>query len=362
MELASMCIFKTMKDLENSLNLIEVDETFVRYVLENARPTLRLLRNQYPDDKIPSGYSKFGGEPDLHERMEWPTRPPFPDASERSRVLLQLAEEYEERGKPYLDLATKYRALAPLLGEPFPLTFICQVDLAGLNQHGDAFHPLLPNEGRLLVFVDEVGWNGGARASDRVAMRLVWDQSPQAQLRRRSTPAPIVRWYEEFAASSEAPRWSDLTFADRFTAHPVYTIPHPWSVRFPEDHPLYETYRDFYDELSAVAPDEHSDEVTAGDDFGDQLGGWPEPLQRYLQEDTQLHFHGFDRHIGSQDEKKLLEASSEWQLVLSLGGEYWGGTRTLFGAGPDGQFYVMMREEDLKARRFENAWMIVQST
>jgi len=354
--------FETLEDLEDTLVALRAERSFALYMIETARPALSLKRHSSPDDELPAGASKFGGDPDLPAGMPWPMRPPFPDAAERRLALRQAAAYWEYSDNEHLrHEAAKILATLPLVGEPFPLAFICQLDLAALSRHGEFFHPLLPREGRLLVFLDTVCWSGG-NATDRVAMRVIWDRSPRELLTRRTAPDPLVRWYETYEAIRGAPRWSDLTSASFFEARPVYTVNHRWSDRFPEDHPHHDDFNDCYYKLVASAPDRGFEWPMSGSEFGDLLGGWPHPLQRALEEDAQLHFHGFDEYTNSDDQRRLLEKAPQWQHVLSLTTEHWAETRILCEERPDTALYVLMREEDLKARRFENAWMIQQST
>jgi uncharacterized protein YwqG len=353
--------FKSLEELQEGLEAIGADDTVARYMLGNARPTLTLLRNYLADDRYPVGGSKFGGDPDLPASMDWPMRPAYPDAKERRRELKKAVKEWESDGNS--DLAAEDRELMRLVGEPFPLSFVCQLDLAALSREGGTFfHPLLPQEGWLLVFVDEVAWQQG-EASDRVAMRLIWHKTPQEQLARRSAPAPLVRWYEEFKPHSSSPRWSDLTFTSGFTPEPVYTIPDVPTVDIMESEAFTDLYRDTFQELQALPVHEDPDRPQKGSNFGDQLGGWAEQLQDSLQMQAQLNFHGADLdEMQESDAERLLEGSTEWKLLLCIGCEVWSGTRTLLGHWPDGLLYVMMRDEDVEARRFENAWMIMQST
>jgi uncharacterized protein YwqG len=354
--------FETLEDLEDTLVALRVERSFALHLIETARPALSLKRHTTPDAELPAGASKFGGDPDLPAHMPWPMRPPFPDAAERQLALRQAAAYWEGRDDACLrHEAAKILATVPLVGEPFPLAFICQLDLTSLSQHGAFFHPLLPKHGRLLVFLDTVCWNGGA-ASDRGAMRVIWDQSPKELLTRRAAPDPIMRWYEDFEALRGAPKWNDRTSASFFEAKPVFTITHRWDDRFPEGHPRYEEFRDNYNKLRFSAPDRGFEWPGSGTEFGDQIGGWPSPLQHHPEEAAQLHFHGFEDDTHSSEENELLEGATQWQLVLSLTLEHWAETRILCNGRPDTELYVLMREEDLKARRFENAWMIEQST
>jgi hypothetical protein len=356
-----MRTFKSLEELQKALEAVEADETVARYMLENARPTLTLLRNPIADDKYPVGGSKFGGDPDLPVDMDWPMRPTYPDAEERRHELAENMERWQRPDDSPLN--AEDRELMRLVGEPFPLSFVCQLDLAALSREGGAFfHPLLPKEGQLLVFVDEVAWKHG-EASDRVAMRLIWHETPREQLVRRSAPDPLVRWYEEFKPGPEASRWSDLTLTSWFTPEPAYTIPDVLNLDIFESEAFTNIYRDTFQKLRALPVQGDPDHPPRGYNFGDQLGGWEEHLQDSLQVQAQLYFHGLDLdNIQASDAQKMLEQSTEWKLLLCVGCEVWSGTRTLLGNWPDGLLYVMMRDEDVEARRWENAWMIMQST
>ena len=172
-----------------------------------------------------------------------------------------------------------------------------------------------------------------------------------------------MRWYEEFKADSDFPRWSNLTLTSWFTPEPVYTIPDVSNVDLLESDSFTDLYRDTFQKLQALPVHEDPNHPPRGYDFGDQLGGWEEQLQDSLQLQAQFNFHGVDLdEIQASDGERLLKRSTEWKLLLCIGCEVWSGIRTLLGNRPDGLLYVMMRDEDVEARRFENAWMIMQST
>jgi uncharacterized protein YwqG len=330
-----MPFFNTIKDLEKCLNAANAQPEFAHYLVEMARPCLKFMRKPWRDAEIPLGASKIGGDPDMPLGMRWPTRPPYPDADERD---------------------------GDFLDESFPLPFICQLDLEDLSRHGEFFHPLLPKEGRLLVFIDVLNWYGGGVPTDRVAMRLIWDSSPRKQLTRRPSPDTLVEHCQERAPSWQTSSWIDLASAWALEVHPMYSVTECWTERYPVDHPASRNFGKCYSELKQLS--HKLFRPTTGQDFGDHLGGWPEPLQDDPRNEAQLLSHGIEPYSGSRSsrEEKLLEQADEWQLVLSLSLEAAEGIRIAYGENTDAQLFVMMREKDLKAARFKKVWMVAQTT
>jgi hypothetical protein len=90
------------------------------------------------------------------------------------------------------------------------------------------------------------------------------------------------------------------------------------------------------------------------------IGGWPTPIQDDMQTECALVSAGHDcgGSEALQDSALLpIRASAtDWLLLAQIGTDKKGG----MSWGDSGQLYLWIRREDLKARRFENAWLILQ--
>lgn len=54
--------------------------------------------------------------------------------------------------------------------------------------------------------------------------------------------------------------------------------------------------------------------------------------------------------------EKLKREAASWNLLWQVGFDEWQG----FGWGSSGTVYLLIRDEDLRACRFESAWLILQ--
>ena len=131
------------------------------------------------------GGSQFGGIPSLPAGFDWP-----------------LSEHYTI-GDAYKDVApTSFKQLFKRK-KPLPMTFIAQIALAEVS----GLDPDLPDTGRLMIFMDHELWaeNGPS------GIRIVWDQTPEAELALAEAPETLVTLdelariqHEEMEAESAA--------------------------------------------------------------------------------------------------------------------------------------------------------------
>lgn len=235
-------------------------------------------------------------------------------------------------------------ARADAIGRPFPLAFFGQFDLAALAQV-EGFDPLLPKEGRLLVFYDLWETPGAYAPEAAAGWRVIWDRTPAGSLARAAIPEALAAIAEDEWTSIFKPALVSAT-------HVVTPIPpndKGWDAFDLDDEDLYEAYQAWLSEFGQ--PDEMS-----GDNH--QLGGYPRTLQNGLQARSQLAANGIDGGHGdvwdTPEAKALLPGAQCWRLVLQIGVDGHAGM-----IGP-GAYYVVMREDDLAARRFERARVVYQ--
>ena len=94
---------------------------------------------------------------------------------------------------------------------------------------------------------------------------------------------------------------------------------------------------------------------------GNQMGGWPDPVQNPMELECQLVSNGIycgnEGGYASPRAEELASGADDWRLLLQLDsmerelGWLWGDA---------GMLYFWCREQDIAARRFDRAWVIQQ--
>lgn len=394
----------------------------VRQALEsNRRPALMLTTLAVDEDEIPVGASKIGGRPDLPPGFVWPLRPPYPDAEEvaeraleagaytmasagvappwltpakgrkliekatrdRARMAKDFARMREESRRevarlkpddvfteedieryraqvegetfdlpplPTLDEAERAglhaRHVAEATRSAFPLAFIAQLDLGTLSKQ-EGFDDALPGSGRLYVFYDLAGFPSPSDPASKPGHLVVHDDTPSGQLVRTDLP-PALAEFVAFAPEAVL-RPAIIEARAAVTIPPLETLPN-LDIR------LRGRQSAAYDEwlLGEVgwpgAPDRDRH----------QLGGWPRAVQMNMQAKAQSAANGIDAAtMGSWTSKKakaILAEAGAWHLLFQLGPDETIGNET------DGSFNVLLRDEDLAARRFERAWVVYEQS
>jgi len=398
--------------LRASLNEVKVlTPQMVARLTEQAAPAILLVLTPAAEETISLGGSKIGGAPDLPPGMSWPVRPPYPDAEKRrdrhrfgiGQVLAKagIAPDWmsPEDGKRYVAESrkidrevqestekmlseqmspeeaanimrqiseaqgvytperareeTRLAALqAQLVGENSPLSFIAQLDLAALASE-PGFDPDLPTHGRLLLFYDLFEQPPGFEPGARVGFRLIWDETPAASLRRAPVPAALQ--------DINDPDWTVLLKPARVMPKSVITPVTPFDAAWdaiPVEDRLFESengkepywaYRFWLSRFDGLD----------GGGASHQLGGWARPLQNDMKSTAQLAFNGLEAGTSdafkTEKAKELMKGVADWKLVLQLGEDDAVGLS-------NGAYYVLMRWEDILARRFSNAWVVYQCT
>ena len=344
---------RTRDELLRSLGETDLPKETVQHLANQARPAL-LLRTVPAEARSHAlGASRLGGSPDLPAGTAWPERPPYPDAAKRAAVHRREAQRWlddskkptpwmtQEQGEAY---SRQSAAHADAVERSFPLAFFGQFDLASLSRH-EGFDPMLPKEGRLLVFYDFWEMPEEFTPEAAVGWRVIWDTAPADALTRAPIPEALG------AISDES--WTSVFKPAVLAATPIVT-PIPlndkgWDAFDLADGDAYEAYQDWFSEFGT--PDENGGE-------NHQLGGYPRTLQNGLQARSQLAANGV--HCGRVEDWKtpeaqaLLPGAKSWRLLLQIGVDANAGM-----TGP-GAYYVIIRDEDLAARRFERARVTYQ--
>ena len=344
---------RTRDELIRSLQETELPDEIVLHVAAQARPALLLTTQPVGADGGPLGASRLGGAPDLRVASAWPERPPYPDAAKRIADHRRNAERLlKESRKPNSWMTPEegekfsqtHMVQADAAGRPFPLAFLGQFDLAALSQF-DGFDPMLPKEGRLLVFYDFLEMPEDYAPEAAVGWKLIWDRTPAESLARAAIP-------DALAAISNGD-WTTLFKPASLSAISVITPIPPddkgWTAFDVDDEDLYDAYQNWLSKFGT--PDEQGGE-------NHELGGYPRTLQHGLQARSQLAANGIDcgnsAAWATPEAKALLPGAESWRLLLQIGVDANAGME-----GP-GAFYIIIRDKDLAARRFDRARVTYQ--
>jgi uncharacterized protein YwqG len=147
---------------------------------------------------------------------------------------------------------------------------------------------------------------------------------------------------------------------DRGCAQVIYS-PEPLAA-----HPLRAPHRDLDEEARfrgfAVTV---SLEMTApgSDPFAGpahRMGGYADKIQDDLGMQAQYVSHGFNSGHGydKRHKARLEPGAVDWRLLLQLDSE----ERTGMHWGDEGRIYFMIHKDDLRRRRFDDVWLILQCT
>lgn len=289
-----------------------------------ARPAVRLV----PADADRVGVSRLGGLPDLPVSAEWPRW----DVAERDgRELAEALAQDERHPTPRTRQMTQ-SLIARGPREPLPLAFLAQLDLADL---AGLSHDLpLPEAGHLFFFYELSEQPWGYSPSHRGSSRVIF-APPGAELRQAAPPPDLS---PEHVLRGGPVRGTS-----------VWTVPTQPTY---EDEALLDRYYIFL-ELLAEAYDGTERPLH-------QVGGHPYQLQQDMQRSCALVSRGVDvgrRPTQSREDLDRLAADQrEWRLLLQLAsddslGWMWGDL---------GNLYWWMREEDIRAGRWDAGWFQLQ--
>ena len=255
------------------------------------------------------GATRFGGQPDVPSDFIWPT---------------YMGESY--------DHVVKER----------PLSFLAQFNCADFAKY-DTEH-LLPDHGLLSFFyeLDYMCW--GFDPKDRGCARVYWFEDISA-LSAAEFPAdmeedfimPMVKIV--LSQKPSYPSWQDFTEA------------------FPDDDDD-EAFNTAWEELTGEDEDDLPDRS--------QLLGWADVIQNSMFEECDIASKGY--YLGNpegwrkipKDIRQEAEqtAKDRWMLLLQLDTVECDDFELMFG--DCGHIYFYITKEDLKARRFDNIWLILQ--
>lgn len=390
-----MALPASREELSDRLTEAGMSSQGVAAIIAVARDGVVLDTKAVDEQTLPLGASKVGGLPDLPKGVVWPVRPAYDGAETMAaqfntdaanlyadagiappwmppaegkalvearsqaneeamaatlKIMKDAGAEVSEKdmagmaGLPpdaAAKAAAEQRLLAQSVTKPFPLPFIAQVDLAAMAKE-PGFDKALPATGRLLFFYDMPVLPASYEPRGKAGWKLVYDDTPVADLERKPLPKEIA----------EFPGTASLKAAAIWPRSVVTTVP------------VGDSGWDLVGDISGDDVSIYSQWLfslgwpTAAEGGNHQLGGWPRAIQSGMQAMSQLASNGMDAGTGeafeTEDGKRLLAGARDWRLVLQIG------TDEATGYPFPGALYVLMRQEDLAARRFDRAWVVYE--
>lgn len=208
----------------------------------------------------------------------------------------------------------------PMFGEE-PMALLAQIHMAEVTAHAPEGH--LPDSGWLYFFwaVDGEGWGYEAKDADTFAVR--YHDGPVAGLTRTKPPPGLPEWAAAFEPCS-------LAF------EPGVSLPDWNDLRYPQDMDLERELEAWYELSLGVMGIEPPGGTIH------HLLGHPQLVQ------------GDPRRLAA---KHRGGEQTEWNLLLQLETDEPGPN---WMWGDVGTVYFLVRDEDRKARRFEDAWLVMQ--
>jgi hypothetical protein len=211
------------------------------------------------------------------------------------------------------------------------MTFVAELDFAAIRRAAPAAARDLPEQGLLAIFYDEEEQRWGGDPDDKAWFRMLWVPSAKG------------------AVVLGAPEGASVHPMRRLGAKPIELLP---DVEEAEARGLpvsvAKAYAEHAGKLFGGSPDHH-------------VLGYADWLQSDGRRDASLASNGIPagdpRQLERARTQAFAKAASEWRLLLQIDaddeiGFDWDG----------GRLYVLIRAEDLAARAFEQAWVVLQGT
>ena len=334
-------LFKTAAEIDGSLRAAGVRAAVATVLAARAKPYIWLETSPVDNEaEIALGATKIGGAPDLPATMPWPWRPPYPDHEERVEEAQAAVDLFG------LDFLVEEERRT---GEPAPLGFIAQVDLAKVWRTGPV-DPDIPHEGRLLFFYDTRLRPGGYKPGDITGARLIYDLTPIDSLKRAIPPAELVAPKQKVPAAHVAASRGQFR-AQRCVLHAGMWPPHFGSPDWNACEIKARAEKTVENWWYKVTRDGHDH----------RFGGHPLQIQGGdMQTECALVSKGLDLGDGtnrnSKAAKRLKSDAPNWLLLMQITSDKHAGMMW----GDVGNLYVWIRRDALRARRFEEARVILQ--
>ena len=341
------------QEIAQAIEPVLEDATLAQQLAAQSRPAVWLQTRVVDSEaEIPVGATKLGGNPDLPAGTPWPERGRYPDSQQRVKSHREDSVAPDSRWRwATPEQAKTFRAEAlqhiERLENPFPLPFLAQINFAEVWAAGPVDEDM-PRTGMLSVFFDWVEQPWGYDPADACALAVLWHEEG-TPLQRKDQPAALQ------------------SIANDWQLQPAACELHGFRAPLP-----METAQ--WDALQLSMTEEQGDAFVEwwhdeaengasndGEDAGcHRVGGWPTPVQSDMQTECALvtagHYCGSGQAYQDPALQAVRDTATDWLLLLQLGTD----EKLGMNWGDDGQLYLWIRREDLRARRFDKAWLVLQ--
>ena len=340
-------------EIEKAIEGVLQDAAIAKRLAAQALPAIWLettLANDEAD--MAQGRTKFGGRPDLPAGVVWPERGRYPDHHQRVKSHKEDSTAPDSRWKwatPAQAQSFRQEALQHIerLENPFPLNFLAQINFAQLRAAGPVDEDF-PQSGVLSVFFDLVEQPWGYDPADATALAVLFHEEASS-LERRELPEVLQQLPED---------WQTPALACEL---------HACCTPLPMESAQWESLGlNLSDEQNDAFVDWWLDEAENGastdgeDACCHRIGGWPTPVQGDMQTECALvaagHYCGNGNAYSNPALQSVRDTATDWMLLLQIGTDEKGGLNW----GDNGQLYLWIRREDLRARRFDRARLVLQ--
>ena len=186
--------------------------------------------------------------------------------------------------------------------------------------------PGLPPDGLLSFFYDVEGQPGGS-AEDRGGWAVAWTPAPERLARRPATAGALPSCRATFEARLSLPGYGS-PFRDALD--------------------LTDEELDAYDDLQGMIRAPHPEH---------QILGHPFPVQNGVADNAEVSFGGpLPEDREGAEYRRRQDAVRGWRLLLQVDSDNALGVSW----GDSGMLYFLLRDDDLAARRFDAAWLVLQ--
>lgn len=232
-------------------------------------------------------------------------------------------------GMPDLPAGTAWPAL-----KGAPMEFVAQIQLA--EAHRFDLAGLLPAQGLLSFFYDSAQQTFGADPNDRAGFTLAYFEQPASALQRVDLPSSLP-------AAARARVCS-------ISMHDEMTLPLQPNLELP-------TLQ--WNDADQQRYDAALQQLTSADKHPiHRLLGRPDTIQDDMRMECQLAANGVaDPGAAPARVAQLTPGANDWILLLQIDSDESIGMQWANA----GMLYVWIRRDDLAQRRFENAWVVLQS-
>ncbi|MEP6067696.1 MAG: YwqG family protein [Paracoccaceae bacterium] len=268
------------------------------------------------------GQTKLGGLPDLPKGMTWPIRPAM------------SAEEVSFWPDFQRDLITA----------PRPLSFVGQFDFGAIPP--EVRDPLgFPSQGLLSLFYDVEFQGWGFNPAHRDGFRVLFFDDTDSLI-------PANRPSDDIKHFVDLP----MTGLQKLMPFPASDETDIFDTLELDDHQA-KLYRKVLWNMREVH--EQNPSVLGPEHF---LGGYPVPVQSGMEHSCAFVAAGLNVHEPIDETSNLVQqimnAPNDWRLLLQVDTDH----RTDMAWGDGGTLYLWIRNRDLVERKFDQAWLILQTT